>query len=124
MISEQQLEDRIDELETRIGDLEQQLDEKPRRLEAHTSLDAHTAEPTDRIVQEVNEEASEQRSLRRTVKDTIGNFESEYGEAAPIDYVHKSLREEFDGGAVLETIDRLREEGEIYEPTSDNLRTV
>lgn len=64
------------------------------------------------------------RTMRQAVTDTIEYHESEYGDAAPIDYVHKTLREDYDGERVLEAIDQLREQGEIYEPQSDHLKVV
>lgn len=114
---QQQLENRIETLESRIEALEE---------EHGTHEDETTPTIAERVnvVLEADEFASEQRSVRKAVLDAIKNFESAYGKAAPIDHVHGSLRDEYDGEAVLDAIDDLRSKGDIYEPKADHLKVV
>lgn len=116
----QQLEKRVEELEERISTIEQQQDGDSDRSEIDDSLDFRDEFDLDSVVVD----ADERRTLRVSVKETIKYYESTYGEDTPIDFVHTALRDDYDGKAVLETIDQLRREGEIYEPVSDCVRTV
>lgn len=122
---------RIDELEARIEALEQQQQNAPHpsELKGMGASAADEEYPGTRLLRAEREEGevvddADLRTMRQAVTDTIEYHESEYGDAAPIDYVHKTLREDYDGERVLEAIDQLREQGEIYEPQSDHLKVV
>lgn len=115
----QQLETRIDELEARVYELERQQGQQDWPETDDSLVFTDSFGPEDLL-----ENAEERRSVRQAILDTIKHFESAYGEATPINYVHETLREDYDGERVLEEIDDLREQGEIYEPESDCVKVV
>jgi DNA replicative helicase MCM subunit Mcm2 (Cdc46/Mcm family) len=116
--TQQQLEARIDELETRIATLEGQQNESRQPT-------IHTVPIIDDTVEVVTGSDTKCSTIRQTAIETIEHFESAYGEAPPTDYVVEELTEQgHDTAAVRNLLDDLRRKGTIYEPKTDHVRVV
>jgi Predicted ATPase involved in replication control, Cdc46/Mcm family len=66
-----------------------------------------------------------QRDRIQNIKTLIEDIESEYDEGAPVDVVGERAEEAgMDASKVEHEIEKLRRQGEVYEPTSGHLRTT
>ena len=66
-----------------------------------------------------------QRDRIKNVKSLIGEIESEYDEGAPIETILDRAEEVgMERSQAEHEIEKLRRQGDVYEPTTDHLRTV
>ncbi|MDZ7849995.1 MAG: LAGLIDADG family homing endonuclease [Halodesulfurarchaeum sp.] len=66
-----------------------------------------------------------QRDRIRTIKELIVEIESEFDEGAPIDEVLARAEEvDMDRSRAEHEIEKLKTQGEVYEPTTEHLRTT
>ncbi|WP_135821602.1 minichromosome maintenance protein MCM [Halostella litorea] len=66
-----------------------------------------------------------QRDRIRNIKQLIGDIEEEYDEGAPIDVVLERTDEiGMDHSKAEHEIEKLKQQGEVYEPQTDHLRTT
>ncbi|APW96864.1 XRE family transcriptional regulator [Halobiforma lacisalsi AJ5] len=66
-----------------------------------------------------------QRDRIKNIKQLIGDIEEEYDEGAPVDIVLERAEEiGMDQSKAEHEIDKLKQKGEVYEPSTDNLRTT
>ena len=66
-----------------------------------------------------------QRDRIQNIKTLIEDIEQEYDEGAPVDVVEERAEEAgMDASKVEHEIEKLRRQGEVYEPTTDHLRTT
>jgi replicative DNA helicase Mcm len=66
-----------------------------------------------------------QRDRIKNIKHLIEELEDEYDEGAPIDVVVERAEElEMDAGRAEHEIEKLKRQGEVYEPRTDHLRTT
>ncbi|AFZ72934.1 LAGLIDADG family homing endonuclease [Natronobacterium gregoryi] len=66
-----------------------------------------------------------QRDRIKNLKQLIGDIEEEYDEGAPVDIVLDRAEEiGMDQSKAEHEIDKLKQKGEVYEPSTDNLRTT
>lgn len=108
-------EARIEALEHRVRELEQQQ-KAPLPVESNSIL---------QLIEEADAYASERQSLRQQIMETIENFESAYGDAAPIAFVLRSVRDEgYDDEAIMDAFDVLVRDGAIYKPDADTVRVA
>ncbi len=76
----------------------------------------------DRIVTGIS---AVQRSRIITIKNVIANLESKYGEMVPIsEVIEEAKKFNIEEGRVEEILDRMRREGEIYEPKPGFIRRL
>jgi len=62
---------------------------------------------------------------RRTVKAIIGELEDDYDEGAPVEAILDRAEEiGMDRGTAANELETLRRQGDVYEPTTDHLRSV
>jgi replicative DNA helicase Mcm len=82
---------------------------------------------TDQVDADVIEtgQSKAQRELKATVKEIIEKIESEYDEGAPIEVVLDHAKERgIDRSKAEHKIEKLRRQGDVYEPTTDHLRSI
>ncbi|EMA46568.1 LAGLIDADG family homing endonuclease, partial [Halobiforma nitratireducens] len=66
-----------------------------------------------------------QRDRIKNIKQLISDVEEEYDEGAPVDIVLDRAEEiGMDQSKAEHEIDKLKQKGEVYEPSTDNLRTT
>ncbi|WP_306055129.1 minichromosome maintenance protein MCM [Natronococcus wangiae] len=66
-----------------------------------------------------------QRDRIKNIKQLISDIEEEYDEGAPVDIVLERAEEVgMDQSKAEHEIDKLKQKGEVYEPSTDNLRTT
>ncbi|WP_247003716.1 LAGLIDADG family homing endonuclease [Halosolutus gelatinilyticus] len=66
-----------------------------------------------------------QRDRIKNLKQLIGDIEEEYDEGAPVDIVMERAEEiGMDQSKAEHEIEKLKQKGEVYEPSTDNLRTT
>ena len=66
-----------------------------------------------------------QRDRIKNIKQLIANIEDEYDEGAPVDVVIERAEEEgMDASKAEYEIDKLKQQGEVYEPQNNHLRTT
>ena len=66
-----------------------------------------------------------QRDRIKNIKGLIGEIEEEYDEGAPIDVVLERAEEiGMEASKAEHEIEKLKQKGEVYEPSTDNLRTT
>ncbi|UPW01958.1 minichromosome maintenance protein MCM [Halorussus gelatinilyticus] len=66
-----------------------------------------------------------QRDRIKDIKQLIGDVEEEYDEGAPVDVVLDRAEEiGLDHSKAEHEIDKLKQKGEVYEPSTDHLRTT
>ncbi|NGM68555.1 XRE family transcriptional regulator [Natronolimnobius sp. AArcel1] len=66
-----------------------------------------------------------QRDRIKNLKQLISDIEEEYDEGAPVDIVLERAEEVgMDHSKAEHEIDKLKQKGEVYEPSTDNLRTT
>jgi len=67
--------------------------------------------------------SEEQRERIKTIRDIIVDLEEEYDEGAPVDVVIERAEEHgMDASTAEHEIDKLKQQGEVYEPRTDHLR--
>ncbi|MFB6086386.1 MAG: AAA family ATPase [Halodesulfurarchaeum sp.] len=70
-------------------------------------------------------QSKSQRDRIRTIKELIAEIESEFDEGAPIEEVLARAEEiEMDRAKAEHEIEKLKTQGEVYEPTTEHLRTT
>lgn len=115
------IQQKYDDLETRVDGLEQQRIESTHEV----SYDFRDHFEDDLEIVTGTDEQSERATIRQAILDAINNFEAAYEEAAPIDYVREMLvREGYDTGDVPKVLKQLRREGVIYEPEDGRVKVV
>ncbi|OVE83366.1 ATP-binding protein [Natronolimnobius baerhuensis] len=66
-----------------------------------------------------------QRDRIKNIKQLISDIEEEYDDGAPVDIVLERAEEVgMDHSKAEHEIDKLKQKGEVYEPSTDNLRTT
>jgi replicative DNA helicase Mcm len=66
-----------------------------------------------------------QRDRIKGIKNLIAEIESEYDEGAPVDVVIERAEEEgMDASKAEHEIEKLKQKGEVYTPSTDHLRTT
>ncbi|TYL39868.1 AAA family ATPase [Natronococcus pandeyae] len=66
-----------------------------------------------------------QRDRIKNIKQLISDIEEEYDDGAPVDIVLERAEEiGMDQSKAEHEIDKLKQKGEVYEPSTDNLRTT
>ncbi|WP_248908129.1 hypothetical protein [Halocatena marina] len=115
---------RLEALETRVHELEQQLGEQSAGNHRWPKRDDNTV-VTEEFGPEDAIAATERRSITRQTVDCIKHFESAYGAPASIEHILEELTERgYETGDILDVIDTLQRQGNIYEPESDHVRVV
>ncbi|MFB6113294.1 MAG: minichromosome maintenance protein MCM [Halodesulfurarchaeum sp.] len=70
-------------------------------------------------------QSKSQRDRIRTIRQLIAEIEDEFSEGAPIEEVLARAEEvDMDREKAEHEIDKLKKQGEVYEPTTDHLRTT
>ncbi|MBS3760584.1 MAG: helix-turn-helix domain-containing protein [Halodesulfurarchaeum sp.] len=70
-------------------------------------------------------QSKSQRDRIRSIKELISEIEAEFDEGAPIDEVLARAEEiDMDRSKAEHEIDKLKQQGEVYEPTTEHLRTT
>lgn len=121
-----ELRERVAELETRVQELEQLVE--PQTQESTTSDTIADVEIMDSSVFESDDVVAKTAERNTIIKETLAlvrEFEAAYGEPVPIDHLIEELNNEgYETSDVLDVIDRLRRQGDIYEPVSDCVKVV
>ena len=86
-------------------------------------IDPETGELDADIIE--SGQSKSQRDRIRNIKGIIDELEAEYQDGAPIDEVYdRAEKAGMDRDKAEHEIEKLRRQGDIYEPTTDHLRTV
>ncbi|MGM0372778.1 MAG: hypothetical protein ACQEQJ_09815, partial [Halobacteriota archaeon] len=70
-------------------------------------------------------QSKSQRDRIRTIRELIADIEADFDEGAPIDEVLARAEEvDMDRSKAEHEIEKLKQKGEVYEPTNEHLRTT
>jgi len=122
--------------EAEIQTLAEQIDERPWDVEGYEfeggsdesftvtlTLEWIGEEPTP--IEDVNVSSTTQRDRIKTTKSIVAELEAEHDEGAPIEVVFERAGEEgLDHLDAKHEIEKLRKQGDVYEPTDGYLRVV
>jgi len=76
-------------------------------------------------IEDVDLSSTEQRDRINKIKSIVTTLEADYDEGAPIETIlNRAEADGIDRDAAEREIDKLRRQGDVYEPTTDHLRLV
>ena len=122
--------------EAEIQTLAEQIDEQPWSVDGYEfaggseesftvtlTLDWVGEEATP--IEDVDLSSTEQRDRINKIKSIVTTLEADYDEGAPIETIlNRAEADGIDRDAAEREIDKLRRQGDVYEPTTDHLRLV
>jgi len=122
--------------EAEIQTLIEQIDEQPWSVDGYEfaggseesftvtlTLDWVGEEATP--IEDVDLSSTEQRDRINKIKSIVTTLEADYDEGAPIETIlNRAEADGIDRDAAEREIDKLRRQGDVYEPTTDHLRLV